>query len=39
MDLAGNDSSLKRVILDNDLGMCYSVSDWKHTWKLLKEYD
>ena len=39
MDRAGNDYPLKRVILDNDLGMCYSVSDWKHTWKLLKEYD
>ena len=39
MDKAGNDYPLKRVILDNDLGMCYSVKDWKHTWKLLKEYD
>ena len=39
MDKAGNDYPLKRVILDNDLGMCYSVKDWKHTWKLLKEHD
>mgnify|MGYP001424212769 FL=1 len=39
MDKAGNDYPLKKVILDNDLGMCYSVKDWKHTWKLLKEHD
>ena len=39
MDKAGNDYPLKRVILDNDLGMCYSVKDWKNTCKLLKEYD
>ncbi len=38
MDPAGNDYPLKKVILDNDLGMCYSVKDWKHTWKLLKEH-
>tara|TARA_Y100001958_G_C21062640_1_gene424936 strand:- start:42 stop:782 length:741 start_codon:yes stop_codon:yes gene_type:complete len=36
MDPAGNDYPLKKVILDRDLGMCYSVNDWKHTWKLLK---
>ena len=39
MDKAGNDYPLKRVIVDNDLGLCYNVKDWKHTWKLLKEYD
>jgi phosphomannomutase len=36
MDPAGNDYPLKKVILDNNLGTCYSVDDWKHTWKLLK---
>ena len=36
MDPAGNDYPLKKVILDNNLGRCYSVDDWKHTWKLLK---
>jgi hypothetical protein len=25
-------------MLDNDLGICYNVRDYKHTWKLLKEY-
>ena len=39
MDPAGNDYPLKKVILDNDLGVCYSVDDWKHTWKLLKQHD
>ena len=39
MDTDGNDYPLKKVIIDNDLGMCYSVKDWKHTWKLLKEHD
>ena len=39
MDPAGNDYPLKKIIIDNDLGMCYNVKDWKHTWKLLKEHD
>jgi hypothetical protein len=38
MDPAGNDYPLKKIMLDNDLGICYNVRDYKHTWKLLKEY-
>lgn len=32
----GNDRPLADKILDNDLGECYTVTNWKHTWKLLK---
>ena len=39
MDPAGNDYPLKKVILENDLGVCYNVEGWKHTWKLLKKHD
>lgn len=38
MDKAGNDYPLKKIILDNDLGICYSVRDYEHTWELLKQY-
>jgi len=37
MDEAGNDYPLSKKILDNDLGFCYSVSNYKDTWKKLKE--
>ena len=33
----GNDYPLKKVIIDNDLGHCYNVRDYKETWKILKE--
>lgn len=33
----GNDYPLKKVIIDNDLGHCYNVKDYKETWKILKE--
>ena len=39
MDPAGNDYPLKKIILDNDLGICYNVKDYEHTWELLKQYD
>lgn len=39
MHKEGNDYPLKRQIIDNDLGMCYTVIDWKHTWELLKQHD
>tara|TARA_E500000178_G_C16836272_1_gene668446 strand:+ start:85 stop:792 length:708 start_codon:yes stop_codon:yes gene_type:complete len=39
MDLAGNDYPLAKVILDNDIGTCYTVNSWKDTWKHLKDYD
>jgi phosphomannomutase len=37
MDDDGNDYPLSTAILEKELGKCYSVKDWKHTWKLLKE--
>jgi len=39
MDEAGNDYPLRKIILDNDLGFCYNVRDYEHTWELLKKYD
>jgi phosphomannomutase len=39
MHKEGNDYPLKRKIIDNNLGMCYTVIDWKHTWELLKQHD
>jgi phosphomannomutase len=36
MQPAGNDYPLKRVLIDKDLGLCYNVKDYKHTWKILK---
>ncbi len=35
-DPKGNDYPLKRVLIDKDLGLCYNVKDYKHTWKILK---
>ena len=35
----GNDYPLKKAIIDNDLGFCYNIKDWKHTWELLKPYE
>ena len=37
MDIAGNDYPLKKVILDNDLGFCYNIKDYKETWKILQD--
>ena len=37
MDVDGNDYPLKKQIIDNDLGMCYNVYNYKETWKLLDE--
>jgi len=37
MDKDGNDYPLKKVIIDNDLGHCYNVKDYKETWKILKD--
>ncbi len=36
-DPAGNDYELAQYILTNNLGRCYNVTDWKHTWNILKE--
>ena len=36
-DPAGNDYQLAQTILTKNLGKCYHVSDWQHTWKLLKD--
>ena len=33
----GNDRPLADAILTNNRGQCYHVTDWKHTWQLLKE--
>ena len=37
MDEAGNDYPLKKQIIDNGLGMCYNVYNYKETWELLNE--
>ena len=37
MDKDGNDYPLKKVIIDNDLGHCYNIKDYKETWKILKD--
>ena len=39
MDPSGNDYPLKKKIFDNDLGLCYSVKGWKHTWELLENHE
>lgn len=39
MDPAGNDHSLAQAILTANRGRCYHVTDWKHTWQLLRELD
>ena len=36
MHPAGNDYPLKKIMIDNDLGICYNVRDYVHTWELLK---
>ena len=36
MHPAGNDYPLKKIMLDNNLGICYNVRDYVHTWELLK---
>ena len=36
-DPAGNDYGLAQAILTNNMGKCYHVKDWTHTWQLLKE--
>ena len=37
MGPTGNDYPLKKVIIDNDLGICYNVNSWKDTRELLNE--
>jgi ATP-dependent exoDNAse (exonuclease V) alpha subunit len=32
----GNDYPLKKEIINNDLGVCYNIKDWKDAWKILK---
>lgn len=34
-DPLGNDYPLKKVIIDNDLGFCYNIKNWKETYQLL----
>jgi hydroxymethylpyrimidine pyrophosphatase-like HAD family hydrolase len=36
-DPEGNDFGLAQAILTNNMGMCYHVKNWQHTWQLLKE--
>jgi phosphomannomutase len=36
-DPAGNDYRLAQAILTRNAGKCYHVTDWQHTWTLLKE--
>lgn len=35
-DPAGNDHDLAQHILTRDLGRCYNVRDWQHTWSILR---
>lgn len=37
MDQDGNDYPLANAILDNDVGKCYYIKDYKDTWIRLKE--
>lgn len=37
MDKAGNDYPLSKMIIDNKLGWCYNVKNYKGTWKILNE--
>ena len=37
MEPMGNDYLLAKAIVDNNMGSCYTVQDWQHTWKLLKD--
>lgn len=36
MEEGGNDYPLAKAIVDNSLGKCYHVKDWKHTWEILR---
>jgi len=36
MDSQGNDYPLKKVIIDNDLGLAIQVNGWQDTWEKLK---
>lgn len=36
MNEGGNDYPLAKAILDKNLGKCYHVRDWKHTWEILR---
>ena len=36
MDIAGNDYPLSKVIVDNNLGFCYNILNYKQTWSILK---
>jgi phosphomannomutase len=35
-ELGGNDYPLAKAIIDNNLGKCYNVKDWKDTWNILR---
>ena len=37
MEPMGNDYLLAKAIVDKNMGSCYTVQDWQHTWKLLKD--
>ena len=37
MDKAGNDYPLSKMIIDNKLGSCYNVNNYKGTWTILNE--
>lgn len=39
IDPVGNDWTLAQAIIDNGMGMCYNVKDYKETWDILKTYD
>lgn len=32
----GNDHSLAQAILTNNMGSCYHVNNWQHSWQLLR---
>lgn len=36
-DPAGNDYTLAKAIIDKQIGWCYNVKNWTHTWNTLKQ--
>ena len=39
MDETENDYPLAKSILDNNLGHCYNIQNWQHTWDILRQHD
>lgn len=37
IDPEGNDYTLAKEIVDRNIGVCYNVLNWTHTWNILKQ--